>query len=274
MASEDELDERKMINEGIKKNPFPFFIWLALIAVVAALLWGSGNWVMQKRASSLSGTPFLQVTNRDFSLFLWQFPEYMRVNVSSKNAYLPGFQYLDKVSIEEGKEEDFVAAPPKVLFLYHTWDRLLRNEFTSRPIKAKEFKEFLMYAPEWTPSVWKAAPKGYQELYATLESKSDEALNLAEIPRDVQAAFVGWKNYFLEGGMIKSVRPTFEEMREFLSAHPDYVRNLWRNIVMDGRPDYLAGMANREAKGTMPESELAAFLKVAFFNASQAKKNQ
>lgn len=272
MVSEEELDERKMINEGIKKNPFPFFIWLALIAAIAALLWGSTNWVMQKRANSLSGTPFLQVTNRDFSLFLWQYPEYMRANVSSKNAYLPGFQYLDKVSIEEGKEEQFVTAPPKVLFLYHTWDRLVRNEFTARPIKAKEFREFLEYAPEWSPAVWKASPKGYQELYATLGNKSDESLNLAEIPVDVQAAFIGWKNYFLEGALIKNVKPTFEEMREFLNSHPNYSRNLWRNIVMDGRPDYLIGISSGDSKGVIPEGQLVAFLKVAFFNASQAKK--
>lgn len=271
MASE-ELDERKMINEGIQKNPFPFLIWLALIAAVAALLWGSGNWVLQRRTESLIGSPFLQVTNRDFSIFLWQFPEYMRANVSVKNAYLPGFQYLDKVSIEEGKADDYVMAPPKVLFIYYAWERLLKDEFVARPIKAKELLEFLDYSPEWTPKWWKAAPKEFQDLYASLPSKGVETVNLSSVPIDVQMAFVGWKNYFLEGAQIKETKPTFSEMQAFLDRHPNYKRNFWRNLVMNGRPDYLIGLSGGDAsKGTIPDSQLTAFLKVAFFNANQAK---
>lgn len=270
-----ELPEERMIRNGPGPGLFSYLLWLALGAAVLSLLWGGSFWFLQKREMSLGGSPFLQVTNREMSLFLWQFPEYMRANVSSKTGYLPGFQYLDKVSIEEGQEEAFVSAPPPVLFLFHTWNRLIRNEFPKRPISARELREFLEYAPEWSPKIWKGAPKEYQELVATLGDKGAETLNLAQIPPDVQRALIGWKNYFLEGEMIKNLKPTYTEMTEFLERFPHYARNYWRNIVESGRPEYLRSFIDptKEMKGEIPDAELAAFLKVEFFNYMQAKKN-
>lgn len=269
-----ELDEKDMIQNNFKDNSGTWLVYIALGAAAASLLWGGGSWLMQKREIAQEAAPFLKVTNRNFSLFLWQFPEYMRANVSTKSGYLPGFQYLDKVAIEDGQAEAFVSAPPKVLFLYHTWDRLIRKEFPKRPIAANDLREFLEYAPEWSPKQWREAPKEYQELIATLDSKGSAVVDSGSIPLDVQQAYIGWKNYFLEGDLIKQVKPTYGEMAEFLAKYPHFARNYWRNIVMSGRPDYLKGMIkeNYDPKALIPEGELAAFLKVAFFNDQQAKK--
>lgn len=262
----DELPDNRMIREGMGGDPWPAWLYLALVAVVAALLWGGGNWVYLKQKQWSEGKPYLQVSNRDFSLFLWQFPEYMRVNVSAKTGYLPGFQYVEKVAIEPGLADNVVVAPPEALFLYHTWDRLIRNEFAARPIGGEEFKAFLDYAPEWQPNNWKEAPEEYKSLVASLDEQ--KPVSLKSVPRDVQQAFIGWKNFYIEGKEIEKSQPTYEELQEFLKRFPHYARNYWRNIVMRGRPDYL----KTSAKGVIPEKELTAFLKVALFNYAQAKK--
>src|SRR6516162_7765055 len=98
MASE--LPDNRMIKEP--KSSVPAWTYLAVIAVFAALVWGGGSWFWEKREQMREANPFAQVTNRDFSLFLWQFPEYMRANVSMKVGYLDGFEYGDKISIEPG----------------------------------------------------------------------------------------------------------------------------------------------------------------------------
>lgn len=277
MASDPdkELDERDMIRKETGNNSRPILVWIAISAVIASLLWGGGNWILQKREMSQGNSPFLQVTNRQFSLFLWQFPEYMRTNVSGKSGYLPGFQYVDKVSIEEGQAEAYVSAPPKIIFLYHTWDRLIHAEFPKRPISGRELREFLEYAPEWSPKHWPEAPKEYQTLVATLAEKDGSALDLTSLPIDVQLAVIGWKNYFLEGKMIESYKPTYGELAEFLERFPHYARNYWRNIVMNGRPDYLKGLlkGSNDPKALVPEGELSGFLRVALFNFKQAQKN-
>lgn len=66
----------------------------------------------------------------------------MRVNSKTKSGYLPGFQYIDKLSIEPNMADLYAVAPPELLFLYHTWNRLLSPEFITRPIQLSEFKEF------------------------------------------------------------------------------------------------------------------------------------
>lgn len=256
------------------KNPYPAIIWLAIIATIAAMFWGGGSWYLNKQQGIIATSPFLQVTNRQFSLFLWQFPEYMRANVSSKNGYLPGFQYQNKIAIEPGLAEEYVVAPPEVIFFYHTWSRLISDEFPQRPIDPRDFREFLEYCQEWKPANWPGAPKEYQELVGKLAGMS-QTLPLASVPLDVQHAYIGWKNYFGEGELINLLKPNYGDMDEFLKRYPHYTRNYWRNIVMKGKPDYLKTITTGhfDAKAPIPENEIAAFLKVAYFNFIQSKKN-
>ena len=102
----NELPDNRLIDNRPSSSTIPPWIWLALVAIVASLLWGGGSWVRENKMWMAENSPFLQVTNREFSLFLWQFPEFMRINVSEKSGYLPGFQYMGKVAMESGKEEE------------------------------------------------------------------------------------------------------------------------------------------------------------------------
>lgn len=271
---DSELEEDRMIQDNFNKNPTPAWLYLALVALVAALLWGGGSWFYEKQKTLQQSSPFLQVTNREFSLFLWQFPEYMRSNVSAKSGYLPGFQYEGSVAMTPGEEEKYVIAPPKVLFLYHTWHRLISDQFARRPISSTEFREFLELFPEWRPENWLKAPNDYRTIVSQLDTTVARDLS-ASLPKEVQQAFIGWKNYFVEAELINQLKPLYGEMENFLSQFSNYKRNFWRNIVKQGKPDYLLKLftGQFDPKQPIPDNELAAFLKVAFFNYQQARKN-
>src|ERR1700733_2884038 len=79
-----ELQEKDFIQDSLWKNPFPFWIWLVILTIFIAIFWGSSNWYSTFISKEISQSPFLQVTNRHFSIFLWQYPEYMRINAKSK----------------------------------------------------------------------------------------------------------------------------------------------------------------------------------------------
>ena len=66
---EPKLSEKNFINESYKKKPLPFWLWLFLLTTVIALLWGLSNWYTGKIDFLYRESPFLQVTNRDLSLF-------------------------------------------------------------------------------------------------------------------------------------------------------------------------------------------------------------
>ncbi|MFA6916914.1 MAG: hypothetical protein WC222_10995 [Parachlamydiales bacterium] len=273
------LDESKFIRESYSSDPFPPWIWLAVIACIAAVLWGSANWFQQERTESIEKSPFLQVTNRQMSLFLWQFSEYMRPNVPVKEGYMPGFNYTEgKVSIIPGEAENIVAAPPEVIFLYHTWARLLKPETIVRTVTLDTFKEFLQVLPEWQPENWKDAPQSYKDLVANLDTiKADQfAAKSRSLPLEVEIALIGWLNYFKEGGQIDSTVPTYEEMEDFLERHPNYNRNFWRNIVYKTHPDYLIKIANGkfDPKAKVNPREIAGFLRVAFYNDKVAESQK
>lgn len=267
-----ELPEKKFIQDNIPRNNLPYWLWGTLFTLVVALVWGIGSWYTQKLTQEIEVSPFLQVTNRQMSIFLWQFPEHMRVNVKTGRAgYLPGFLYTDKLSVEPNVADQIVGAPPELLFLYHTWHRLLSPEFIARPVQVAEFKEFLLYAEEWQPKNWPAAPIDYVKFAnAILDSKNFDSGSLPTIslPKEVAQAFQGWENFFKEGEAINKVAPTFEQMAAFLKVSPHYARNDWRNIVMEKYPKYLktltSGAFNPSA--TIPDDELAPFLKFAFYN--------
>ncbi len=271
-----ELSEKDFIQNDGPKNDLPYWLWGILFTMIIALIWGAGSWYNKKISQEFEGNPFLQVTNRQMSIFLWQFPEHMRVNVKTgKAGYLPGFQYIDSLSLEPEMAEDYVIAPPELLFLYHTWHRLLDPEFIPRTLQLPEFKEFLLYAVEWQPKHWPQAPANYIAFANALlknENIKQEILNNLTLPKEVVQAFQGWKNFFKEGEAINQVSPTYKEMSDFLKVSPNYARNFWRNIVEEHYPNYLKSVAAGWTSGTIPGDELTPFLKVAFYNYLQSIK--
>lgn len=264
-----ELQEKDFIQEGYRKNPFPFWLWLFLLTAVIALLWGGSTWYSGQIGALFKESPFLQVTNRQLSLFLWQNPEFMRINSKQKSGYLTGFQHVDNVTMELASADHYAAAPPELLFRYHTWSRLVKDESSFGKISRNEFHKFLDEVPEWMPTYWPNAPKEYVQMVQGLPSSQADDLNALDasiLPQDVRIAFQGWKNYFKDGEAINQVKPTFMEMRQFLKSHPHYARNFWRNIVADSNPDYLKGISSVDNEGVVPTKAMSSFLKVAIFN--------
>ncbi len=277
------LSEKDFIQNGWSLTSFPFWLWIFLIAVIASLIWGSRGWYESFLQQEKKHDPFLEVTNREFSIFLWQFPAFLRVNVSTKTGYLPGFLSSSE-NFNLDTAEEFVSAPPDLIFLYHTWNRLLSSEFIARPISPTEFDDFLKQLPEWQPINWKKAPPEYAQLINSKDySKVENLQTLTEnrLPMIVRQAFLGWKNYFLEGPRINEIQPTFAQIKAFLEQHPHYARNFWRNIEMINGLEvagsrYLYDFLNETfiPDANIPKDQLAPFLKVALFNAQQAKENQ
>lgn len=265
-----QLSEKNFINESYKKDPFPFWIWLVLLTIAIAIFWGAMNLYTNKVNLLFKESPFLQVTNRQMSLFLWQNPEFMRINAKEKGNYLPGFNYLDKVTVDIAFADHYASAPPELLFRYHTWDRLLKTEFIERPIPLKDFRDFLSYVEEWQPRFWPDAPEEYKNMveHLTQSQVADlSTLSYKELPLDVRIAFQGWENYFKEGEQIDRVQTTPNELKEFLSSHPHYARNYWQNILKDSLPDYLK---NLEGDLPVQANQLSSFLKAAIYNYQQA----
>lgn len=272
-----ELQEKNFIHEGYSKNPFPLWLWFFLLTSFIALLWGLGNWYTDKVNLLFRESPFLQVKNRDLSLFLWQNPEYMRINAKEKGNYLPAFNYIDKVTVDIAYADQYAAAPPDLLFRYHTWDRLIREEFTERPISSAEFAEFLNYAEEWRPEYWPDAPAEYVKMVEKLPKASPSdlsRLSRKELPLDVRIAFQGWLNYFKDGEAINTMKVTQGQMGQFLASHPHYARNYWRNIVEETTPNYLRASLKGALTGDVQLSsdQFSSFLRVAVFNFLAAEK--
>lgn len=276
------LSEKDFIQNGWNFLSLPFWIWFALIAALAGVIWGTAGWYQGIIKNEKRHDPFLEVTNREFSVFLWQFPSFLRVNVPKKTGYLPGFLSTSE-NLNPATANEFVSAPPDLLFLYHTWSRLLSPNFSSRPITPAEFDEFLKQLPEWEPNNWQGAPQGYVQLidsksYSKVENL--QTLPEAELPVIVRQAFQGWKNYFKEGSKINDIHPTYGQMKAFLEKHPTYGRSYWRNIseVENQKvagSDYLLVLLNATfiPDATIPNDQLANFLKVALYNDEQAGKS-
>lgn len=255
-----DLSEKNFIQEGMQKNPYPFFLWSLIVAALLLTLSLGFSWYAKKIVSEYSENKFLQVTNREMSLFLWQNPEFMRVNVSKKTVYMPAFQYLDKITIEPGLADDFVMAPPEVIFRYHCWHRLLGQVFIPRAIDKREFTDFLSYAEEWRPDFWPSAPASYREMMVHLDAYEGDLY--PALPSEVRQAFIGWKNYFFDREAINELAPTREQVQSFLTLYPHFSRNYWVNIV---GAKYLASMSSEESDPAFGD-ELAPFLRVNLYN--------
>lgn len=266
-----------------KPSMLPWWLWIFLATIVIALLWGSGGFYKGLMQEERSVDPFLKVTNREFSLFLWQFPSYMRVNASKKSGYLTGFLTTSE-NFSPADAEEYVVAPPDLIFLYHTWSRLLSQDDLPRPIAPEEFKRFLSQLPEWEPQNWKEAPEEYVQLVSSgdyMKSKNMQTLSSQALPKSVRIAFFGWKNYFLEGSEINNLKMTYEALLSFLEKHPTYNRSYWRNIAevygqKVGGLSYLSSLlTNAYTKDAeVPRDQLSSFLRVACYNAEQAANNR
>lgn len=281
-SGQPSLSEEDFIQNRWSLSSMPFWLWLFLIAAIALVIGGTKGWYDGWIKQEKTHEPFLEVTNRQFSVFLWQFPSFMRRNASQKNGYLPGFLSTQE-NVDLENSENLVSAPPDLIFLYHTWHRLLAPEFIPRPILVAEFNEFLQQLPEWQPQNWKDAPEGYVKL---IESQPDSKENLQNLPESVlpmmvKQAFQGWKNYFKEGDKINDLKPTFAQLITFLKQYPHYARPYWRNIDLIHHqfiagPHYLYDMLNENfaPDAMVPHEQLPSFLKVALFNAEQAQQDQ
>lgn len=271
-----ELPEEKMINEGYKKDPGNFWAWILIAAAISALIWGTLSQYTSYMQDTLKPRPFLQVTNREMSRFLWQNPEFMRAHVSVKSGYLPAFSVGEEMRLDPSVANDWAVAPPEVLFRYHTWQRLLGGIWFSRPIPAERFLAFLKAAPEWSPYYWKEAPSSYAEFLASLDHNSTldlAALQLGTLPIEVRIAFQGWQNFYDEGKQIAAMQPTFAEVKRFVELYPTYGRNLWQNIVDTDQGRYLGSLATHAAdEALVPREEIPPFLRVALYNAQESQR--
>ncbi len=271
------LEEKDFIRESPPPKPsIPIWIWLAVGAAVVAVILGTGSWLKQGVSEGLKTSPFANVTNRQLSLFLWQFPEYMRANLPAKEYYLSGFNYSNgKVSMVTSQADKITSAPDDILYLYHTWSRLLKPGAVLRRVPLDTFKEFLKEFPEWMPDNWPEASQSYKDLVAKLDvANPDDFLKQSRtnLPNDVLIAVTGYRNYYKEGADIDKFSPFYEELDHFVNTHPNYARNFWRNILLKSRPDYLLVLTSGKynAKAVVSPTEMAGFLKVAMFNDAQS----
>lgn len=197
----------------------------------------------------------------------------MRVNQKKKSGYLPAFQYLGEVTVEPELADKWVQAPNEVLFMYHTWKRLLGSYYFSRSIPQSEFLEFLKQDEQWEPKYWLQAPDEYVELVGWIrEGNTYDNLNLLnsrEMPIIVRQAFEGWKNYTYEGAAINAIDPSYSELNFFLSEFPNYSRPYWKNILEDKQPNYLLSEGLRGPQ-KVPKEELSPFLKTGIYNFFQS----
>lgn len=257
------LKEKDFISESQSGWGIPTWLFSAILLGLFGVLWMITSWISQSIGTQTKDKPFLQVTNREMSLFLWQHPEEMRIHMRNKTGYLPGFSSTGNANPKPESIGEYVSAPPALLFQYHTWKRLLGDYLFPRPISSAEFKEFLAASPEWNAANWTGASEGYKHLLESLDKENTPHLE-SSLPKEVQQAFIGWKNYYKEGGEINAERPTVGAMRTFLQKYPHYERACWRNIY----PSYLKILLDEKAdpQALIPIEQMEGFLRSAYFN--------
>ena len=103
---------RILFRKNMGRIPTPFWVWSFIVLLATALIWAMMLWYNNVMSEEREQNPFLQVTNRAFSLYLWQNPQHMRVHARNKIGYLPGFLYTEKVGLDPKASEEYVSAPP------------------------------------------------------------------------------------------------------------------------------------------------------------------
>lgn len=261
-----ELEEKDFIHEEYGKNPAPFWFWLVFSLTVVGVIAYITYFTQEKEKATIASNPFLQVTNRDFSLFLWQNPGFMKQNLKGDRSYLPAWG--DRLTVDPTRADEWVEATPTALFMYHTWSRLVGDYVYSRSISQKEFLKFLEADPQWDPRYWKNAPVPYITLIRWMEGNNYndlKELSYKELPQVVRQAFIGWKNYTQESQAINTIKPTWRQVWTFLDLYPNFKRSFWINLVKEERPYYLK---NDDVKGTdvVSEDRMDGLLKMALYN--------
>jgi hypothetical protein len=260
----------------VGEGKYSSYIWIFLILFLSVILltWGVGKWQRHLLRENREKYAFFRVTNREFSLFLWQHPEFLQSQVQIKEDYLPHFAVHETARLLPEYADAFVIAPPELLFRYHVWKRLLGDTLAPRPIDAHVLSQFLDLNKEWLPKYWKEAPAEYAAFVQKLPlmgQKNVQDLPYQELPFEVRFAFQGWYNYYHEWSRIQNIHPSIEGMGEFLVQHPRYGRSHWRNILKDALPNYLitfkwGGGKWQDQKGTLAHEELSDFLRIGYFN--------
>jgi len=238
------------------KRAVPLIVWIAIVAGILLLFWGSGSFLLDQGVLSRKSGPFYKVTNRDFSLFLWNHSDVYRADIR---------QFHEMALTNEMAKRD-VKASPQVLAEYHVWKRLLGSMVIPRQIPLPEFRNFLAYAFEWLPENWEKAPSEYKAFVDDLPScpfQQLEPLPEETIPLEVRMAFYGWKNTFYEREAIRAFQPDVKMIESFLSKYPQFARHNFRNFY----PDYLLSL---NLKG----ERLPYFFRSALYNAMQVDQER
>ncbi len=258
------IDDDELIQESYSTNPRPFWVWtgilLCLFAALFGLQWSVNAYLNYKQGKN----PFTRVTNREFSVFLWENSGYMRIHQKGRTGYLPAFQLFNQPMMEPELAEKLVQAPPEVLYHYHTWNRLLGKTYIPRKIPPGTFLQFLESVQEWRPLYWAQAPEAYVQLLKDpnllFEYPDLSVLSMEQLPLPVRKAFVGWVNFMEEGEAINRVILNTVRIREFLDSFPHYNRPFWKNLA---GADYLLDLESEEL---LPPDQAPAFFRQAFFN--------
>lgn len=267
-----EINDEDLGKGSINRDFKPLWLSLLLVLVVAGSIAAYQVLVDKAFKNRQSMTPFLQVKNRDFSIFLFQNPQFMRANTKEKTGYLPGFRE-DNVRLDPIHADDYVVVSPRVLFRYHVSNSLLGKDVPDRPILVQDFRDFLATLEEWLPRYWEDAPEKYQSLITKLgDLPGDQDLRKQPeevLPRKVRQAFFGWKNYFEEGEKINQLASSRSEMEAFLRDYPQFGSNYWGNILQKHYPNYSELMD--DLPQVIPARALPPFVRVALFNQREAR---
>lgn len=251
---------------------------IGITSIVVIVLLAGVGWQAARRSMEIRSTiPFFAVTNREFSLFLWQNPEFMRRHATRKDGYLPGFKRSGRQGMEVEDADEQVVAPPNVLFRYHIWNYLLSENFFSRKILPKQFLQFLQDEPAWQPEHWPLAPDDYRRLVQLSHTWQDlSTATEKELPQQVRQAFIGWLNYFEEGEEINEQQVKQKDLLQFLTLYPNYRRSLWQNLVQEYAPLYLKDIDDPflSEDALVAQEKMTPFLRVAFFNWYQREEER
>lgn len=275
---DSELKEEDFIQDEFQQSPNPFLLSIFFLAIGTIVFTAIVSWYNQHQSEYRKTSPFYQVTNRDFALFLRENPRFLNENVSNKEAYLPGVKFIENIQSNVQEADQLIDAPDPLIFQYHTWNRLIDYPPFPRAIPVNEYKEFLNKYQEWIPLYWKGATKAYANLYKQIQNGTAPAnlstISKTDLPDDVREAFFGWKNFNLEKSQIETFRPTYELLKEFIEKYPNFQRNYWFNILKESDYAYLQTFSfeKYDPKATVPEPEISPFLQIALFNYLKSKE--
>jgi hypothetical protein len=257
-----------------------FPVWASILTFVAlALIVYGVIYSLQHLKEGKSPPQFAQVTNRQYSLFLWQNPQYMTYDLPPSSEYVTGYWDSRKLFADPVVADALVDSSAEMLYLYHTWATLLKSYLPGRPIPAARFMDFLMTCQEWQPRFWPQAPLGYGELVESIAQMNPtenlEELSMDEFSLDLRLAFQGYENYFFEAVQINALKPTYADIAELLQKYPYYARKYWFEALEKEYPNYLLTYTKGayDPAESVPEDELTPFLRVALFNEKMALEN-